>query len=83
MAIHKSSKMRAIGNGRINWDAVGRRIRELRGFDLTQKEFACRIGVSQGYLSDIERGEKEIGAEVLLRIRRETGRSIEWLLTGE
>jgi transcriptional regulator with XRE-family HTH domain len=83
MAIHKSSKISAPGKGRINWNAVGRRVRELRGYDLTQKEFACRIGVSQGYLSDIERGEKEVGAEILLRISHESGRSIEWLLTGE
>jgi hypothetical protein len=31
----------------------------------------------------MERGEKEIGAEILLRISREFGKSIEWLLTGE
>ena len=62
---------------------MGRRIRELRGFDMSQKEFARRIGVSQGHFSYIERGEKEIGAEILLRIRQEFGKSIEWLLTGE
>jgi len=31
----------------------------------------------------MERGEKEIGAKILLRISREFGKSIEWLLTGE
>jgi transcriptional regulator with XRE-family HTH domain len=66
-----------------DWKSVGRRIRELRGFDITQREFANRIGVSQGHFSHIERGEKEIGAEILLRISREFGKSIEWLLTGE
>jgi transcriptional regulator with XRE-family HTH domain len=66
-----------------NWESVGRRIRELRGFQMTQKEFAERIDVSQGHFSYIERGEKEIGAEILLRISREFGKSIEWLLTGE
>jgi transcriptional regulator with XRE-family HTH domain len=67
----------------IRWDVVGRRIRELRGFDITQKEFARRIGVSQGYLSSIERGKKEIGAEILLRISREFAKSLEWLLVGK
>ena len=62
---------------------MGRRIRELRGFDMSQKEFARRIGVSQGHLSHIERGDKTIKAEILLKIRREFGKSIEWLLTGE
>jgi transcriptional regulator with XRE-family HTH domain len=48
-----------------------------------QGEFARAIGLSQGHLSYIERGEKEIGAEILLNIARETGKSIEWLLTGQ
>ena len=30
-----------------------------------------------------DHGETEIGAEILLRISREFGKSIEWLLTGE
>ena len=67
----------------IQWKRVGRRIRELRGFDVTQEDFARRIGVSQGFISAVERGEKEIGAEILLRISREFAKSIEWLLTGE
>jgi len=67
----------------IDWKAVGRRLRELRGFDTTQVEFAERIGVSQGYLSSSERGEREIGPEVLLRISHECGKSIDWLLTGK
>ena len=30
----------------------------------------------------MEHGKVEIGAEILLRISREFGNSIEWLLTG-
>jgi transcriptional regulator with XRE-family HTH domain len=67
----------------IDWTAVGQRVRELRGFHVTQVEFSKRIGVSQGYLSSIERGEKEIGAAILLAISQECSRSIEWLLTGK
>jgi transcriptional regulator with XRE-family HTH domain len=67
----------------LDWERVGRRIRELRGFYITQAEFARRIGVSQGHLSHIERGETEVGAEILLKISREFGKSIEWLLSGE
>jgi transcriptional regulator with XRE-family HTH domain len=67
----------------INWKSVGRRIRELRGFGMTQADFAQRIGVSQGYLSMIEHGQGEIGPEVLLALSQEIGKSIEWLLTGE
>jgi len=68
--------------GSIDWKAVGRRIRELRGFDVTQEEFAIRVGVSQSYLSTVEHGQVEVGAEVLLSVSREFGKSIEWLLTG-
>ncbi len=67
----------------MSWTAVGRRIRELRGFDLTQAEFAARVGISQTYLSHAERGKGEVGAEILLRIAHEFGRTMEWLLTGE
>ena len=66
----------------VAWTAVGRRIRELRGFDLTQEEYAQCIGVSQSYLSAMERGTVEIGAEILLKISRRSGKSMEWLLTG-
>jgi transcriptional regulator with XRE-family HTH domain len=68
--------------GSIDWKAVGRRIRELRGFDVTQEEFASRVGISQSYLSTVEHGQVEVGAEVLLSVGREFGKSIEWLLTG-
>ena len=67
----------------MDWMAVGRRIRELRGFYVTQDEFARRIGISQSHLSTLEHGEVEPGAEIMLRISREFGKSIEWLLTGE
>ena len=69
--------------GAIDWKGVGRRIRELRGFYITQEEFARRIGVSQGHLSYLERGEKVVGAEILLKVSLEFGKSIEWLLTGK
>ena len=81
--IYKSRPIVRCKSDSLDWESVGLRIRELRGFQMSQKEFAKRIGVSQGHFSYIERGEKEIGAEILLRISREFGKSIEWLLTGE
>jgi transcriptional regulator with XRE-family HTH domain len=63
--------------------AIGRRIRELRGFDMTQVEFARRIGVAQSHLSALERGETQPCAAVLLEISHEFGKSVDWLLTGE
>jgi transcriptional regulator with XRE-family HTH domain len=79
----KSSKRSGSASAQVNWHEVGRRLRELRGFDVTQEEFARRIGVSQNHLSTMERGKVEIGAEILLRISVEFGKSLEWLLTGE
>jgi transcriptional regulator with XRE-family HTH domain len=81
--MNKSRKRSGIAPGRVDWKAVGRRLREMRGFDVTQDQFARRIGVSQNHLSTMERGKVEIGAEILLRIGLEFGKSLEWLLTGE
>jgi transcriptional regulator with XRE-family HTH domain len=66
----------------INWHAVGRRLREIRGFESNQEHFARELGVSQGQLSRYEKGRTEIGATVLLRLARKSGKTIEWLLTG-
>jgi transcriptional regulator with XRE-family HTH domain len=74
MKSHKKSE--------IDWTAVGRRIREIRGFDTNQSQFANELEVSQGQLSRYEQGRSEIGAEVLLRLSRLSGKGIEWLLTG-
>jgi len=79
----RKSKTKSPNKARIDLRAIGRRIRELRGFDMTQAKFARRIGVTQSYLSALERGEKEAGSAVLLAISREFGKSVDWLLTGE
>ena len=83
MRIESSSGKLHPGRAAVDWKVVGRRIRELRGFDMTQEEFAKRIGVSQNYLSTMEHGKVQIGAEILLRISWEFGKSLEWLLTGK
>lgn len=70
------------GRAQIDLPAIGRRIRQLRGFYMTQAEFARRIGITQSYLSSLEHGEKEPGAAVLLAISREFRKSVDWLLTG-
>ena len=67
---------------RIDWQVVGRRLRQLRGFDTYQADFARKLGISQSQLSRYERGESELDAELLLRISEKFGKTIEWLLTG-
>jgi len=49
---------------------------------MTQKDFARRVGITQSYLSLVEHGRVEIGAQILLSVSEEFGKSIEWLLTG-
>ena len=66
----------------IDWKSVGRRVREIRGFEVNQAAFARDLGVSQGQLSRYEQGASEIGASVLVRLARKSGKTIEWLLTG-
>jgi transcriptional regulator with XRE-family HTH domain len=67
----------------IDWKKVGRRLRELRGFDITQNDLAGELEISQGQLSRYERGEGEIGPEILLRISNRFRKPIEWILTGK
>jgi transcriptional regulator with XRE-family HTH domain len=62
--------------------AIGRRIRQVRGFDLTQEAFAEQLGISQSQLSKYERGLILPPAEVLLRIKEKFKVSVDWLLTG-
>ena len=62
--------------------AVGRRIRESRGFDVTQERFAQRLGISQSQLSKYERGLIPPAADVLLKLNQKLGVSVDWLLTG-
>ena len=63
--------------------ALGKRLRELRGFELTQEEFAEELGVSQSQLSKFERGVVAPPAEVLFFVKKRFEVSIDWLLTGE
>lgn len=49
----------------------------------TQEEFAKRLGITRGFLSDIERGEKAISVETLVRVCTRTGIPVAALLGCE
>jgi transcriptional regulator with XRE-family HTH domain len=70
---------------RVNLDlkAIGRRIREIRGFDLTQVEFSHLLGISQKQLSKYELGRSAPTLEILLKLKVYSGKSIDWILTRE
>ena len=60
--------------------AIGRRIREIRGFDLTQVEFGRVLGITQAQLSKYELGLSAPTVEILLKLRAYSGKSIDWIL---
>jgi transcriptional regulator with XRE-family HTH domain len=56
---------------------------EYSGFDLTQGEFARKLGVSQAMLSKYERGQNTPTIDILLKLKAFSGRSIDWTLLGD
>ena len=51
---------------------------------LTQAAFAINIGSKQGYISEIERGLKIPGGELLLSLKHAyPNLNLDWLLTGQ
>ena len=63
---------------------IGTRIKSIRlSQDRTQKEFAERIGISPGGLSQIESGKVSPSDQTIRSICREFGASEDWLRTGE
>jgi transcriptional regulator with XRE-family HTH domain len=70
-------------NVKIDLLSTGRRIREIRGFDLTQAEFAKILDIGQTQLSRYEIGRILPPTEVLWKLRAYSGKSIDWILTGE
>jgi len=63
---------------------IGERIRFLRkSMGLTQKEFAKKIGITQGYLTEVESGKKQPSEKVLKLISHTFGVSYEWLKYGK
>ena len=55
----------------------------MRGFDLTQAEFAKMLGVPQNTLSKYERGQSAPPLDLLVRLKAHSGKSIDWIVTGE
>lgn len=68
---------------RIDAKAIGHRIREIRGFDVTQAEFGRMLGIGQTQLSRYELGLNLPTSEILIKLKTYSGKSIDWILTGE
>ena len=63
--------------------AIGRRIREIRGFYCNQRDFGKLLGIGQAQLSKYEKGQSVPTLELLLKLKTHSGRSIDWIVTGE
>ena len=63
---------------------VNERIKEIRTFfNKSQREFAKEVYVSNGYLSEIETGNKEVNNRLVHLISTTFSVNKHWLLTGE
>jgi transcriptional regulator with XRE-family HTH domain len=63
--------------------AIGRRIRQIRGFEMHQVELAEILGITQAQLSKYERGRNAPTLELLLKLKHFSGKSIDWIVSGE
>ena len=55
-------------------EIVGRTIRQLReASNISQEELAYRAGLHRTYIGGVERGERNLGIENLIRIARALG----------
>ena len=68
----------------VNWDtkATGQRIRGIRG-NLSQREFAGKIRVTQVEVSRYERGMRTPPVEILLKLSVLGNVSVDYLLQGQ
>ena len=66
----------------IDLHALGLRIRQLRSEE-TQEEFADALGISQAQLSKYELGQSALPLRVLTKLAKRSGRSSDWILTGD
>ena len=64
--------------------SVGERIRKRRSeLAWTQEDLAKKAGISKSFLSDLENGKRNVGADTLLDIARALSLSLDYLMTGE
>jgi transcriptional regulator with XRE-family HTH domain len=64
--------------------AIGLRIRKEREkFKLTREEFAGIIGISEYYIGQLERGERQMSLPVMVRISNKLLVSLDYLVFGK
>ena len=63
---------------------AGAKLREMRTrLDLTQKDFATKLGVSLPYLNQMENNNRPVSTTVVLALAQEFGMDVTELSTGD
>jgi len=68
----------------LNYKEIGQRIsNERQKYDLTREQLAELIDLSSTFLGQVERGEKKMGLEALMRLSETLHVSVDYLLKGQ
>jgi transcriptional regulator with XRE-family HTH domain len=78
-----SGTRKTIIRAKLDLAVIGQRIREIRGFRFTQAQFGDMLGIGQTQLSKYELGQSVPTLELLLKLKIFSGKSIDWIVTGE
>ena len=63
---------------------IGERIKARRlELGKTQDDLATQAKITKGFLSDVENGRRNVGADTLLELASALGLSLDYLMTGE
>ena len=83
MTTSSKKSARSLRKTAVDLVAVGKRIRQIRGFELRQADLAKILGITQAQLSKFEVGQSAPTLEILLKLKAHSGKSLDWILTGE
>lgn len=65
----------------MDYTQLGKRIREERlALNLTQESLAERVDVSDAYIGQIERGQRSLSLETLVKLAKRLGVTVDYLL---
>jgi transcriptional regulator with XRE-family HTH domain len=67
----------------LNAEAVGRRLRELRGFDQSQESVADALGISRASLCLYENGQRIPGGEIASKLAAHYGTTTDYIFLGK
>lgn len=79
-----AKKLSYIETVNIAWRHMGDRISLLiETLGISKKEFSSKVGISQGFLSQLISGQRTLSMETLSKISQLFRVNVHWLMTGE